>query len=442
MKEATNMRDFGTNLIHFCQGKYNDNKETAKQQFKNISDQNIMDAFEALNGNLREKVTKLREFSATEQMINNAFELFDYLCKNRLSFVNTDFAHRIEFDLLLFKVTLYSHQGINHTVINDCLNRCQKILSENLDTPSDIDRKSMYNNRKALFEEYSYNFDAADKTCADWASTLEALKGLINSNAKSRELGKLYGTKAQIKINQYHVGTATYEDVKNTIQNALDQFDSEDDKKRQYQYIAGVEADSGDIDSALEDFARGFGFEDYKQIFKNPAVDTPSFAVYHLSRIALGAVKIDKKSKLAQQVYNYFKDAIPKYLNIPNNRAINKNDVFDIVPQGVTCINLLLLKLYFGKTDELNRILEIIEYMENLGITFTLPLYAEVLCALHAAGCNKEYEEWAQKLMQKFDSFEKGNFRDVTKAFFAAEKENLNINDPQSVAHFAKTRLY
>lgn len=417
--------DFAGVLNFLCENEINvaiwqENANWLTSEFEN-NPQILKIAFNDFNEKLRRYVTNERELDHSMSLIDNARDIISEIRKlsKGLDDEQKDVINEIQASLHLFMVAVFSHQG-NQRKQKEYLNKCKKLINALPDSKGKAELNSMYNNRLILLENYSFDVFNADSKCVEAEKQLE-LEGIYAQN----ELGKMYGTHMQVKLAAFNMGIIDYDEVRFLSEKATKTLSAGDDKIRQYQYRADLEADSGNIDQALKYLAKSAKVDSWEDI----NLKTSDFIFYHLSKIGVSAVRNgDEKTaeKILEKCKIWLKD---------HNLHIK---TMDILPQGLTFFNLALICVKLGKSEYASRMLSIAEEAEKRNITFAPQLFAEIAVCKVLENINKEY------ICNKLDSLQKETeiFIDETRDFYKEWHDILLNGNDKDLENFAKTRLY
>lgn len=385
--------------------------------------QSLKKAFDGFNEKLRRYVTTERKFNDSNRLIDNACDIISDIEKlsQGLNREQKDVLDEIHASLYLFRVTVYSHQG-NQRKQKEYLNKCKKRINSLPDTKEKAELNSIYYNRLVLFQNYSFDVFNADANC------VEAEKQLERDGIYAREeLGKLYGTHMQVKLSAFNMELIDYDEVRCLSEKAIKTLSAGNEKNRQYQYRADLEADCGNINQALEYFAKSAKVDSWEDIDST----TSDFLFYHLSRIGVSAVR-NGEQKIVEKILKKCKEWEKNH-----DRKKNDNDI-DILPQGLTLFNLALIRVKLGKKECAKRMLLIAEEAEKRNITFAPQLFAEIAVCKALTDINKEY------ICNKLDSLchSAEIFIDETRDFYKDWHDKLLNGNDKDLERFAKTRLY
>ncbi len=231
-------------------------------------------------------------------------------------------------ELILYKLTIESHKGNlgeMEILFEEGANQIRKLMeySDNLDLVF------MFLNRYAVFLIDSFNIEKAylllDKTVEQFETyeligeelssiscdALGSPKGI--STNKSEQLGKLLGTEVQAAGYLMKQGFLDYETVIQISNKAIENFNTEADRQRQYQYRAMIEGYANHYDEALKYLLLGLGIGNVVEGFQKKH-SMNGFALYHLSLFLKNFCNADQKEikELKKGFVNHEKD----YLSI------------------------------------------------------------------------------------------------------------------------------
>lgn len=89
----------------------------------------------------------------------------------------------------------------------------------------------------------------------------DAYEGVFPESVRSKVCGEALGTKVQSQIFLLLGGNISANEVRNTSEQAIEQFADDHDRQRQYQYRSEIESIEGQWQAAREYLAKGIGFD-------------------------------------------------------------------------------------------------------------------------------------------------------------------------------------
>lgn len=163
-------------------------------------------------------------------------------------------ASKLSLDIKFYMLTVYTHLG-NIGVSDQLIDECEKLikgLPVSLDT---INYRIKFETRKIInlinafdFEEALICVDLQIEKCVE----IKDLIGLVsNDRSYYDELAKALGTRVQIKSFLLRFNSALYESAKEDSDQAIEEFVSASDKRRQFLYRVQLESEHKDFDAAL-----------------------------------------------------------------------------------------------------------------------------------------------------------------------------------------------
>ena len=435
-------------LIELCYGEisktlYNDTIEffIAKKQIDVVEK-----AFRAFYQHLDELITKRRNFAVTKRLLDNATVIVNKIKDVFQEEVST--IKCIEFDIWMYYETMYSHMG-NYGEQKSALEKAQQVYSQINNHIENFDRFFIMENRKAIFLNYTYDFKEAERICLKAERILDDVNRLAigeirendfeSDDIKSDQLGKMYGTHVQTAVNLFNQGLVSYEYVRKISNLSIKCFSHKNDICRQFQYLAALETSAGNIDTALECLNKGISEKNWEKISLSYSDTGVFFVVYHLSNIALAAVK-SGRSESAKMILDRSMGWLEGFFK---QLSSNTFDYGSVMPNGIAAFNLALVYSYIRGPKYIDKLLNLADCIEEQQITFYPQLYADIaLCC-----CKYVSNEWSKRVdysfvTSKIESVFQKNFSNSTKEFFVKWQKILREKGNSALVEFAKTRLY
>ena len=197
---------------------------------------------------------------------------------------------RFSLDLVLYRLAVCNHLG-RLGEMETAFGRCRELLQRALTRTEYLDYAFLYYNRYAVYLTDTFRAEEAEELLKQAESRFEAyelitedLPGLAISGEKirSEQLGRLLGTRVQCLRYLLSQGKCTYEEAVQVSHRAVENFRTDSDRRRQYQYRGQIEAVRGDYEKALSFLCKGFGVTTWQEFF-TPELLRDEFAVYQLS---------------------------------------------------------------------------------------------------------------------------------------------------------------
>lgn len=425
-------------LLELCYGSIEDThlQKSATEAFRALGSHEIKNAYEAFGTHIDDIVTGQRNFELSKRLLDNASKLLDEVKDNYAD------AGRTEYDIEMYRATLYSHMG-DIMKQGEALKKSREIYKNISYDEANRECRPILDNRCALYENYTYNHEKADEICRKDEDLLFAQLDLMlpddrdeNRQPKSDQLAKMYGTHAQVALCLYNEGKADYDYVNELTDKSIAYFKEKRDIARQYQVKADLEADSGNIEKALDFIAKGADVTSWRAI--TPAGKN-DYIGYHLSRIALAAQKKGDVGT-SRLILKKYEPALEAFARDFDNKTFEHDSV---MPDCISAFNFALVQTYLGGTKYIPLIEKIAETVEKNRITFYPQLAAEeVLCRTDANRDRWSRPKDTAYLIQKINALLDGEYPEATKDFYRKWRDRLADGSREEFISFAKTRLY
>lgn len=275
-------------------------------------------------------------------------------------------------DIKLYQLAVYDHLG-NLEKMDIIFEESRPLLKRLLASVDHVEYAFIYLNRYAvyLFDifEVQRSFDLLETIRGSFDAyelLLESLPelDLDKTEFKALQLGKILGTQAQCARYLLGKGEMSYQEACSISDAAMDNFDQEFDMRRQYQYRAQIEAENGTFEKALAYYCKGFGLNQWEDIFINDEQKqgrggNKLFGFYHLSFIMRKMAKIDAYKKVAEEMVKKFR---------ANEKRLMELKGF---PTFITEANIAKVMIDIGYNRDVIRkyYTEAISYKDNPDIT-------------------------------------------------------------------------
>lgn len=168
-----------------------------------------------------------------------------------------EIADKLSLDIYFYLLTGYTHLGDVHKA-EACGIYCDKLIKELPKTWDGINYYIIYQLRKVIHKINMFEYNVALSECEDLVkksteikTTLEMLYN-TEQGVTYQELGKILGTRVQIKTFLLRENRDLYKTAVEDSDNAIKEFVTEKDKVRQYIYRVSLETEAEQYDKALE----------------------------------------------------------------------------------------------------------------------------------------------------------------------------------------------
>lgn len=171
-----------------------------------------------------------------------------------------EIAHVIKLDLLIHEYTIYTHQGkLKETQI--CEEKCENLFDSSKKMNMEaLEYLLMYTNRKIIHRINLFDYETALKDCNKLVKRCESIKEALSLSEEGivfEELGKAYGTRAQIYMLNIRKNIEDYTHAKDDVMSAIKEFSTESDIQRQMIYLTQIHTEAGHFDEALKTLCQG-----------------------------------------------------------------------------------------------------------------------------------------------------------------------------------------
>lgn len=223
--------------------------------------------------NFSEYIGDLLVFRQSEQLIDKVLKNAEKL----YVFIQENSGNKYEYLKFYLDIQLYLLAWLNNqNKIKEMEGIFEKIkpdIAKYTIQNLDMDYLIIYYIRWAVYLQENKRYEESRKICEDLEILLGLVEETIRNNdfldlqdhIRSEQLGKVLGTKLQAQIALCYNHKESYEAACETSDRAIEQFTYQDDKVRQYQYRAELEAVCGHQEKALEWMEKSFGEVNWKQ---------------------------------------------------------------------------------------------------------------------------------------------------------------------------------
>lgn len=200
------------------------------------------------------KVT--REYDRCISFISNIDRYFLEILKSLEQSWSDILYKKLHLDLTFYLLTLYTHRG--DTVNSElCEEECDRIFDELGSDWDGILYSATYELRKISNLMNRFEYDTAEKEADKLIKKAQEMKALLEIISPDepihlRILAKTYGSRAQIYSEKIKTDSSYYALAVSDSDNAINEFESELDKQRQYFYRVIIEARYGNYEKALQ----------------------------------------------------------------------------------------------------------------------------------------------------------------------------------------------
>ncbi len=163
---------------------------------------------------------------------------------------------KLNLDINFYLITAYSHTG-NIKEIEDCLQTCDKEIENLSNNWESINYQMKYQNRKIVHYSNLFEFTYSLNSCKDLVKKCKGIKSVLElcyedkKPIKYEELAKALGNLVQIYTFLLRSNQAYYIEAKQASDEAIEEFEYLEDKKRQYLYRCALETEANNYDNAL-----------------------------------------------------------------------------------------------------------------------------------------------------------------------------------------------
>lgn len=207
-----------------------------------------------------------RDYDACLRLLTNLRQSFLPVLRKIPRKWSQEIADRLSVDLCFYLDTVYTHQG-NVAASLECEKLCDQEMAK---LPCDWDSvayRMRYLLRKIITRINRFDFQEAlsqcDRLVARCENVREALELTGDGEEPIRfvELAKALGTRVQIKGFLLRHHPESYLSACEDSDRAIDEFHSENEKRRQYLYRVHLETEAGQFDRAFDWLLRAAGME-------------------------------------------------------------------------------------------------------------------------------------------------------------------------------------
>ena len=198
-------------------------------------------------------INVVRDFDLCINFLNNLLKYYIPLLKEYDK--SGSIAGRLSLDIKFYMLTVYTHLG-NIGMSDQMTIECEQLINDlpvSLDT---INYRIKFETRKITNLINAFDFEGA-LICADSqiekCTEIKDLMGLVSDKRNYYdELAKALGTRVQIKSFLLRSNMALYESAKKDSDNAIEEFVSANDKRRQFLYRVQLETEQKNYDIAWD----------------------------------------------------------------------------------------------------------------------------------------------------------------------------------------------
>ena len=238
-------------------------------------------------------------------------------------------------DIVLYQLTVFNHLG-KIKAMEELFGVCRELLKQALCHAENLSYAFIYYNRYAVYlidtfrvQEALDLLEQVKKSIVAYEIIFEELPDLSLSgdNIQSDQFGRILGTQVQCLRYLMAQKSCTYNQAVQFSNQAIENLNFPADKRRQYQYRSGIEAEQGNYEEALDYLCKGFHVTKWENFF-DTVLSGDDFALYHLSYFTrCFAEKADE--------YPEIKKIIMQFRN--NEKKLLKSDAY---PAFLTCANV------------------------------------------------------------------------------------------------------
>lgn len=229
-------------------------------------------------------------------------------------------------DINLYELAVYDHIG-DLDKMQELFEECVEDLQSIVMHAENIEYIFMFLNRNAVYLYDIFEFEKGYELLEKLKKCFEAYELIFGEipqlevpaeKIHSIQLGKILGTQVQYCRHMMRQGKMKYEDVVKTSDWAIENFELEADRGRQYQYRTQVEAEAGHYDMAMAYFKKGWKVDKWEDIFQQEKINP--FAMYHLSFLMQRFAENEAYEKEIRSMLKKFRDNEEKvfsYIEFP-----------------------------------------------------------------------------------------------------------------------------
>ena len=223
-----------------------------KLNFASCGAHDIVFQYKFVESYIEYYINVVRDFDLCINFLENLLKYYIPLLKEYDK--TGSLASKLSLDIKFYMLTVYTHLG-DIGMSDQLTDECEKLIKDlpvSLDT---INYRIKFETRKITNLINAFDFEEA-LNCAD--SLIEKcaeIKDLMELVSDDRsyydELAKALGTRVQIKSFLLRLNSALYESAKEDSDQAIEEFVSANDKRRQFLYRVQLETEHKDFDAAL-----------------------------------------------------------------------------------------------------------------------------------------------------------------------------------------------
>lgn len=313
---------FDAALFDICTGVINTDsiRRSVLDNVKLLKEKQVHNILSGLSVYLNDIIEIQRNTESALEYLEKAEEIIKELSDRNYTL------DRYRLDIKLYKLAVYDHLG-DLNKMQELFEECQSAINRIIARAENIEYVFMFLNRYAvylfdIFEfEKGYNFLEKLKKCFEaYELMFVDLPGIeVSENTiRSTQLGKILGTQAQYCRYFMRQKKMKYEDAVKISNQAIENFELEADRERQYQYRAQIEAEAGKFDTAMDYLKRGWKVNKWDDIFREDKISP--FALYHLSFLMerfAGNDSFEKETKRMVKKFRDNEDRIFSYKEFP-----------------------------------------------------------------------------------------------------------------------------
>lgn len=198
-------------------------------------------------------INVVRDFDLCVNFLENLLKYYIPLLKEYDK--TGSLAGKLSLDIKFYMLTVYTHKG-NLVMSDQLTDECDRLINDlpfSLDT---INYRIKFETRKISnlinafsFEDALVSADSQVKKCEE----IKDMMGLVSDDRSYYdELAKALGTRVQIKAFLLRQNATLYDSAREDSDNAIEEFVSENDKRRQFLYRVQLETEHKDFDTALK----------------------------------------------------------------------------------------------------------------------------------------------------------------------------------------------
>lgn len=270
------------------------------------------------------RIKVLIDIKRNLELSKKVLEFANFLCEQMEEKNILDTRFKVE--IVLFNLAVANHKG-ELLEMERLFKEALQYIPELLAFSDNIGYIFMLINRYAVYLIDTLDVSRARDLLEDTITQFEAyelmgdelvskilpyMNANLDGNIKwADQKARLLGTKVQAETYLMRMGTVEYDDAVETSENAISNFKSEADKRRQYQYRAALEGYYGNIDEAYKYLLMGLGVARLTDI-TDKDMNANGFILYHVSLFFKNFSSSDRPE--VKDVWNLLKNHENKYL--------------------------------------------------------------------------------------------------------------------------------